>query len=296
MPTHAPWTSAELHLWESGGADSAESLATWVADRLRAHETALALLLAPIDGTRTPENTLIHYDRAIAELNLAGSQAGVLNSVASTKAVRDQAQHEAERISEAGNALSLNQDVYQALTAIDLTNATAATRHYVEKTLLSYRLAGVDRDAETRAKLTALHAQATRIALDFARNIQEGAKTVEVASADELDGLPADYIARHAPDENGRITLTTDPPDMQPVMTFAANAKLRERMFHAYNTRAYPANETLLRQLLETREQIAQTLGRRSWAELATADQMMGSAGNVRTISGQAQRRKQRRR
>ena len=284
MPTHALWTSADLHLWESGGADSAEALASWVAARLRSHEAALALLLVPMNTPRTPENSLIHYDRAIAELALAGSQAGVLNSVASTKAVRDQAQLEAERISEAGNALSLNQDVYQALSAIDLTNATAATRHYVEKTLLSYRLAGVDRDAETRAKLTALHAQATRIALEFARNIQEGAKTVEVSSIDELDGLPADYIARHTPDVNGRITLTTDPPDMQPAMTFASNSKLRERMFHAYNTRAYPTNEALLRQLLETREQIAQTLGHRSWAELATADQMMGSAGNVRTF------------
>jgi thimet oligopeptidase len=288
MPNHTPAQfnspSTDLHLWESGGADSAESLSQWVAARLRAHEESLANLLVPINGPRTPENTLIHYDRAIAELSLAGSQAGVLNTVATTKAVRDQAQQEAERVSEAVNALSLNQAVYQALSTIDLTGATPATRHYVEKTLLSYRLAGVDRDAETRAKLTALHAQATRLSLDFARNIQEGAKTVELTSADELDGLPADYIARHTPDENGRILLTTDPPDMQPVMTFASSASLRERMFIAYNTRAYPANETLLRQLLETRQQIAHTLGHRSWAELATADQMMGSATNVRTF------------
>jgi thimet oligopeptidase len=284
MPTHLHWTSADLHLWESGGADSAEALSAWVTARLRAHQESLDALLAPVNGPRTPENTLIHYDRAIAELSLAGSQAGVLNSVASTKAVRDQAQQEAERISEVANALSLNQPVYQALAAIDLSNATPATRHYVERTLLSYRLAGVDRDEATRAKLAKLQAQATRLSLEFARNIQEGAKTVEVASVDELEGLPADYIARHTPDENGRILISTDPPEMQPVMTFAKSARLRERMFIAYNTRAYPANESLLRQLLETREQIAQTLGHRSWAELATADQMMGSASNVRSF------------
>jgi thimet oligopeptidase len=32
------------------------------------------------------------YDEAIEQLNLAGAQAGVLNSVAADKAVRDQAQ------------------------------------------------------------------------------------------------------------------------------------------------------------------------------------------------------------
>jgi hypothetical protein len=71
---------------------------------------------------------------------------------------------------------------------------------------------------------------------------------------------------------------------MQPVMTFAANAALRERMFLAYNTRAYPANQKILLDLLATRQEIATVLGFRSWADLATADQMMGSAANVRTF------------
>ena len=55
-------------------------------------------------------------------------------------------------------------------------------------------------------------------------------------------------------------------------------------MFLAYNTRAYPANKELLEQLLATRQEIATVLGFRSWADLATADQMMGSAANVRTF------------
>ena len=86
------------------------------------------------------------------------------------------------------------------------------------------------------------------------------------------------------PDAEGRVTLTTDQPDMQPVMTFAASAALRERMFLAYNTRAYPANRQILLDLLATRQEIATILGFRSWADLATADQMMGSAANVRTF------------
>ena len=153
----------------------------------------------------------------------------------------------------------------------------------MERTLLGYRLAGVDKDQETRDRLQALHEKATRLSLEFSRNIQEGGKTIE-ATAAELDGLPADYLARHPARADGSVMLTTDQPDMQPVMTFAASAALRERMFLAYNTRAYPANQQILLDLLVTRQEIATVLGFRSWADLATADQMMGSAANVRTF------------
>ena len=272
----------DIHVWEAGGAGSAEALSAWVASRLAAHEAALAALLA-VAGPRTPENSLRLYDVAIEHLSLAGSQAGILNSVAPDKTVRDQAQMEAQRIAMAGSALSLNRAVYDALAAIDLSGVDDATRHYVERTLLSYRLAGVDKDQATRESLQALHEKATKHSLDFSRNIQEGGKTIE-AQPSELEGLPADYIARHPANAEGRVVLTTDPPDMQPIMTFAGSAALRERMFLAYNTRAYPANKQILLDLLATRQEIADVLGFRSWADLATADQMMGSAANVRTF------------
>jgi thimet oligopeptidase len=274
--------SEDLHAWEAGGAASAEALAAWVSARLSAHEAALAKLLA-VEGPRTPENSLRLFDLAIEQLSLAGAQSGVLNSVAADKAVRDQAQEEAQRVSMAGSALSLNRQVYDALAAISLEGASPATQHFVQRSLLGYRLAGVDKDQKTREYLQSLHEKATRLSLEFSRNIQEGGKTIEATLA-ELDGLPADYLARHEANAEGVITLTTDQPDMQPVMTFATSAALRERMFLAYNTRAYPVNQQILLDLLATRQEIATVLGFRSWADLATADQMMGSAANVRTF------------
>lgn len=276
--------TTDLHIWEEGGANSAGSLRDWITARLDAHERAIAALVAPTVGKQTPENSLVHYDRAVAELSLAGAQAGVLNSVATVSAVRDQAQVEAQRVSEAASALSLNRPVYEALRGIDAEGASQATRHYLHRTLLSYRLAGVDKDEATRTHLEKLHAQAMHLSLEFSRNIQEGAKKVEIGSISELEGLPEDFIERHQADSEGHIELTTDPPDMQPVMTFASDSELRRRMFLAYNTRAYPANKQVLEQLLTTRQEIAEILGFRSWADLATADQMMGSAANVRTF------------
>ncbi len=274
-----------VHGWRPAtGELTGEGFSLWVAERIAAAEAAIATLSA-VQGRRTISNTLAPYDQAVEQLSLAGSQAGVLNSVASDRSVRNQAQVEAQRVAQVATALSLNRTVYDALSAIDpdeLAAASEPTRYYLQRTLLGYRLAGVDKDEATRQQLVQLQEQAMRLSLEFSRNIQEGGKTIRVESASELEGLPEDFLARHTPNCEGQFELTTDQPEMQPVMTFAHSHALRERMFLAYNTRCYPRNRQVLLDLLATRQQIATLLEFRSWADLATADQMMGSAANVR--------------
>ena len=277
----------DVHPWEdSSGFIDAPSLEKWVQARLAWQQQQIEALLS-VQGTRTLENTLRPYDDVIATLSAAGSQASLLDSVHPDKAVRDKARELTQAVAEAGTALSLNQEVYHALTGMDVSSADSATAHYVNQTLLNYRLAGVDKDEATRNKLRELSDQVTELSLLFAKNVQEGANRIAVRDAAELEGLPPDYIRNHPADAEGVITLTTDFPDMQPVMTFARNADLRLRMFRAYNTRAYPANRQLLLDVLALRQQIATILGFTSWADLATANQMMGSAANMKQFIGE---------
>jgi thimet oligopeptidase len=259
-----------------------QSLTAWVDERLRRHREALDRMQAT--SARTLDVTLRAYDDAIAELGLAGSQTGLMHSVYPQKEVRDTAEDLLQKISQAGVELSLNRDVYRALAAIDTTGADAATRHYLDRTLLQYRLAGVDKDDATRARIRELQDRATVLSLAFGRNVQEGGATVPVDEAAELDGLPPDYLASHQPDEHGKIVLTTDFPDYLPVMTFARSNDLRRRLFLAYNSRAFPANRQILLDLLAIRQEMAAILGFAHWADLATADQMMESAANMRAF------------
>jgi thimet oligopeptidase len=275
-----------LHPWSKNGDINAAGLESWVHGRLAQQREEIAYLLA-LEGEKTLDNTLRPYDDAVATLGAAGSLASLLDSVHPDKAVRDKARELTQAVAEAATALSLNQEVYRALEAIDMAGADPATVHYVSQILLNYRLAGVDKDDATRDRLRQLSDQATEISLTFAKNVQENVNRVEVREVSELDGLPEDYILNHPADGQGVITLTTDYPDMQPVMTFAGNADLRLRMFRAYNTRAYPANRPLLLELLAVRQQIASILGFASWADLATANQMMGSAANLREFIGE---------
>jgi thimet oligopeptidase len=275
-----------LHPWNTTGQTDAEGVEAWVRGRLSWQEQQINHLLA-VQGPRTLENTLRPYDEAVATLSATGSLASLLDSVYPDKAVRDKARELTQAVAEVATALSLNRDVYQALAAIDMSSADPATAHYVSQTLLNYRLAGVDKDDATRARIRELSDKATEISLLFARNVQENVNKVEVHDAKELAGLPEDYLRNHPADENGVITLTTDFPDMQPVMTFATDPGLRLRMFLAYNTRAYPANRPLLLELLALRQQVATILGFTSWANLATANQMMGSAARLKEFIDQ---------
>jgi thimet oligopeptidase len=271
-----PWTATTATL-------TPQALEAWVQNRLDRHQKAIDRLLAE-KGPRTPENTLRAYDDAVAELAATGSQIGLLNSVHSDKAIRDTAQAQVQKISQAGVELALNQKVYQALTEVSAEDTDPATRHYLERTLLQYHLAGVDKDDPTRARLKELQDNATLLSLTFSRNVQEGGNKVTVENLEELDGLPPDFLEAHQPGDNNKITLTTDFPDYLPVMTFAKSHELRKRMFLAYNSRAYPQNRQILLDLLAIRKEIAQLLGFPNWADLATADQMMESASNMQTF------------
>ncbi len=278
-------SSVFAYPWNPAGAGSVDekALESWVAERLGSHRKAIERVVA-IDGQRTTGNTLRAYDDAVAELASVGSLTGLIHSVYPDTPVRDTAQALLQKISQAGVELSLNRDVYQALDRIDASGADPATRHYLDRTLLQYRLAGVDKDDATRARIRELQDEATLASLNFGRNVQEGGNRVTIDDTAELEGLPADFLQAHQPGEDGKITLTTDFPDYLPVLTFARSADLRRRMFLAYNTRAYPANRQILLDLLRIRQEVATILGFAHWADLATADQMMESAANMQAF------------
>src|ERR1039458_6856126 len=118
----------------------------------------------------------------------------------------------------------------------------AATRYYVQRQLLEFRLAGVDKDDATREKINKLQDKLTEDQSMFDRNISDDVRTVEVDDASELDGLPQDYIDHHKPGADGKIHITTAYPDLFPPMNFAKSDALRRRLWEAYDSRAYPKN------------------------------------------------------
>jgi thimet oligopeptidase len=247
--------------------------------RLQAAQQSIARITA-VHGPRTIANTLAPYDEAVRQLNTANYLAGLMQQVHPDSAFRDRATAMTTKAGAAVTGLSLNRSVYDALSALDISHADAATRYYIQRQLLEFRLAGVDKDEATRSRLKQLNQDLTDEQSMFDRNISDGRNTVRAVRA-ELEGLPRDYIDRHKPAADGSFDLTTEYPDALPVMKFATSDALRRRMFVAFQTRAYPKNLAVLKKMLETRYEIASLLGYRSWADYNAADKMVAKGGNI---------------
>src|SRR5256886_2187195 len=273
--------SNDLHAWDAG--DDPAALAAWVHQHLRRADADIARLLAA-KGARTVGNTLRRYDDAANELILSVAQSSVMYGVGATKELRDEAQALTQTANAAYTALNLNQAVYRALATVP-SPADAPTRHYLEHTLLEYRLAGVDKDEATRARIKALQDKITDLGLAFERAVPDGVRTTG-AEKGQLDGLPADYLAAHSADAEGHVKITTDPPDGWPAQRFSNSAELRGRLYLAAQQVGYPANSETLRALLARREELARLLGYPTWADFAMADQMIGSPAKLAEYLG----------
>src|ERR1700704_1404843 len=212
-----------------------------VNDRLAEGQKAIDKIVA-VKGARTIENTLGPYDEAIRQINIGNYLANMMFQVHPDAVFRDKASTMNQKATAMLTALSLNRDVYKALSALDLSKTDATTRYYVTRTLLEFRLAGVDKDDATRTRLKQLNDDLTGQVTLYERNIADDQRKVEVASVAELEGLPQDYIDRHKPGPDGKIKITTDYPDTFPVLKFAKNTDLRRRLYDQFDNRAYPKN------------------------------------------------------
>ena len=249
-------------------------------DRLAAAQKSIDQIIA-VKGARTIANTLEPYDEAIRMLNATAYFSNLMLDVHPDAAYRDHATAMTTKAGSALTALSLNHDVYHALAALDVAKADPATKYYVQRQLLEFRLAGVDKDEATRAKLKKLQDQLIEDLTTFDRNISDDQRTIEVASVSELDGLPQDYIDNHKPGPDGKIKITTNYPDLVPVMTFANSAELRQNLYEAFVSRAYPKNRAVLQDMMQCRYQIAQLIGYSSWADYNAADKMIQKGSNI---------------
>ena len=128
-------------------------------------------------------------------------------------------------------------------------------------------VAGVDRDDATRDKVRELADRMTELSMTFSRTVQDDVRRVTVDDPNDLRGLPADYLTRHGVTEangqlvaSGEVVITTDPPEMSPVMSYAASGPLRRKLYLQYNDRGYPGNKQVLLDLLASREEMAEVL------------------------------------
>jgi thimet oligopeptidase len=224
-----------------------------------------------------PPEPLVRYNELLIAASTSNALAGLMSEVHPDEAIRDAARECEQEVARFYSDLALDREMYDALAAVDVSGADADTRRFVAHTLRDYRRAGVDKPPEVRARLKQIDDELTKLGQSFSKTISEDVRAIEVSSPARLAGLPADFVAAHPPGAGGKIRITTDYPDYNPFMTYAADDELRRELYVAFRSRGDRHNEVTLRDILKLRAEKAALLGFAHWADYITADKMIGS-------------------
>src|SRR5262245_27633364 len=179
--------------------------------------------------------------RAIDELqwtltNLASS-VSVLVNVHPDKEARDACEDSQRESTKLSVAFHQSRPIYNALSKVDTRGLDGPAERMVSLTLQDMRRAGAHLDGAARARAQQLRLRITELSQAYARNLRDDVRTIELPES-ALDGTPADYRAAHPADANGNVKVTTDPPDMAPLQTYARSGTARFAIMQAYLDRA----------------------------------------------------------
>ena len=244
--------------------------------------TSLRKALETSKAKPSTATTLAAYDKLNELINDGSGEVGFYRQVSPTAASREAGEKCEVRMASEQTKLSLSRPIYDHLKAIP-TPADASTKLYLGRILSAFERAGIALDAAGRAKAQALSDEVANLGTSFEANIPKGQKTI-TATVAELDGVPADFIASKKKNADGTITLTTNSTDYVPVMSYAKSSALRERFYRAYNLRAYPQNDAVLRDMINKRGELARLVGRPNYATLNFEDRMLNTPDKVQAL------------
>ena len=271
----------------SADAGTATAIGREISSRNRARLDAARAHLARIESASAPfteANVLQPLNDLTVELANVGSECSLLSEVHPDEDARKAAEEMVREASRFQTELLQNRALYAALRAIDEAALGEQAKRVATLVRRDMRRTGMELDDAGRARVKVLREELVTIGQEFSRNIRDDVRSVDLAGADELAGLPADYVAAHPPAADGSVRITTDYPDFYPFMSYARSGTARRRLAGAFHSRATPRNLEVLDRMLATRHELATLLGYPTWADYATEVLMMASAANARSF------------
>ena len=227
----------------------------------------------------TVERLELWNDADIA-LSEALSEAYVLSEAHPDQAVRERAEAQVQTVESLSAARLLDRDLWNAFADASATALDDDQARLLAHLLRDFRRGGVELGDADRERARQLADRDTELSLAFSRNIRDGRREITVP-ADALAGMPQDFLDSHLADEHGRVTLSTDYPDLMPVRDYARDRATRIALVSAYNDLAWPENDAILAELLDVRAERARLLGYPDWADYETETRMIGSGAAI---------------
>ncbi len=275
-----------------------EHVAPAIEVLLRAADDALERAVGP--------DVPAQYDAVSAVLDTAGERLrfvwgaiGHLNAVADTPALRAAFTEALPKVTEQSSRHAADERLYAKYKAIAQAAESGkdhalspARKQALGNAVRDFVLAGAELQGEAKQRFQRVQELQAELAQKFSEHVLDATDGYAYyASADELVGVPADareasLAAATAEGKSGhKVTLHF--PSYFPVMQYAQNRALRERLYIANATRASDLgppekdNSAVMRELLRLRQEEAQLLGYPSYADVSLVPKMATSPKQV---------------
>ena len=260
-------------------------------------KSVVAKLEAPM-AEITWDNFVTPLDDCTEQLSRAWGIVGHLSAVADTPELRAAYNENIPRITEFWTSLSQNQALFEKYKALgndaSFDSLSPARRRVIENTLRDFRLGGAELPDEKKKRFAQIQEKTASLSTRFSENILDATNDFELLVEDvsELKGLPEDILlaaraAAQAENKSG-YKFTLHFPSFYPVMQYADNRAIREKMYRANATRASELgarpewdNTGIIRELLQLRKEEALLLGYPNFAEVSLVPKMARSPAEV---------------
>lgn len=190
-------------------------------------------------------------------------------------------------------AISQNEKLYQAIKKLAESPTYAqlepAQKKLIQNELRDFHLAGVGLTANVKERYAEIQNRLAKLTTEFEENVLDATEswTYHVTDHNELKNIPKHTLiaaqeAAQAKNLTGWL-LTLEYPCYHSVLSYAANRSLREKMYHAYVTRASDQSPTddkfdngpIMAEILQLRHELSTLLAFNNFAERSLATKMM---------------------
>lgn len=269
-----------------------------VEEAIKHCQTTIEKVLAD-NTTFTWQNLVMSIDEADDVLSKLWSPVSHMNSVVNSDELRDAYEACLPLLSEYGTWVGQNKNLYQAYVQLhesdEFNTLDQAQQKVITNALRDFQLSGIalnEKDQKTYGKIVS---RLSELGSKFSNNVLDATQafTVLITDESELAGLPesakdAAKALAQSKQQTGWL-FTLDFPSYLPVITYADNRDLREKMYRAFVTRASELgpnagefdNSEIMAEILSLRHQLAQLLGFKNYAEKSLATKMANTTNEV---------------
>ena len=231
------------------------------------------------------------------ELGRIWSPVSHLQSVLGSTDWREAFKEALPLLTEYGTELSHNSALQQAYARVRAglpADASEAARSALDQALRDFHLAGVDLEADAKARFKEIMQELAEAQAEFEHNVVDSsdAWSLHITDSDNLQGLPEAALTRAAADakQDGKDgwLLSLDYPTYDAVLKHAGSRDLREAMYRGWSTRGSELcadakwdNSDLIDKILALRHEAANLVGFGNFAEYSLATKMADSPEQV---------------